>query len=116
MKARCVKLPGPHATIYFSDATGDQVLEHTHEYPHSCTVIFGSARTVCDGEETVLAAGQSVIFPAGLPHSIHPLEIGTIFVNASAVILPSEEVMFLNVENEAAQRRASLPYPEETQA
>lgn len=98
MKLRCVKLPGPYATIYVSNAAEDRVAEHTHEYPHSCTVIFGSARTVCNGEETILAAGQSVIFPAGVPHSIHPLEIGTVFVNASAVILPSEEEMFLQVE------------------
>lgn len=98
MKARCVKLPGPYATIYVADAMEDRVAEHTHEYPHSCTVIFGSARTVCDGKETTIKAGESVVFPAGLPHSIHPLEVGTVFVNASAVVLPSEEEMFLQVE------------------
>lgn len=98
MKARCVKLPGPYATIYVTDRPDDVVVEHTHEYPHSCTVIFGSASTICNGEETTITAGESVIFPAGAPHSIHPLEVGTVFVNSSAVILPSEEDMFLEVE------------------
>lgn len=94
MKARCVKLPGPYATIYVSDGPEDRVAEHQHEYAHACTVIFGAVRTICDGKETTLVSGQSVIFPAESLHSIHPVEIGTVFVNSSASVLPSEEEMF----------------------
>jgi quercetin dioxygenase-like cupin family protein len=94
MQFKCVKLPGPYATIYVANAPGDCVAEHTHEYLHSCTVVVGAARVVCGGKESVLSEGQSVVFPAGIPHSIHPLAVGTVFVNASASILPSEEDMF----------------------
>jgi quercetin dioxygenase-like cupin family protein len=101
MKARCVKLPGPYATVYVSDTAEDRVAEHQHEYAHACTVIFGAVRVVIDGRETHLVSGQSVIFPAGSLHSIHPTEIGTVFVNSSASVLPSEEEMFAAVESAA---------------
>lgn len=94
MKARCVKLSGPYATVYVSDASEDRVAEHQHEYAHACTVIFGAVRTFCDGKETMLVSGESIVFPAGSLHSIHPVEIGTVFVNSSASVLPSEEEMF----------------------
>lgn len=98
MKARCVKLPGPYATVYVSDTPEDMVAEHQHEYAHACTVIFGAVRTICDGKEKTLNSGESVMFPAGSLHSIQPIEIGTVFVNSSVSVLPSEEEMFAAVE------------------
>lgn len=95
MKVMGVKLPGPYATFYTCDHPGDEVKEHTHTYPHSCTVIAGSVRAMCGGKEKVLEIGQSVVFPKDIPHSIKPLSKGTIFVNAALDVLPSEEQGFV---------------------
>lgn len=97
MKTMSVKLPGPYATFYTSDHLEDMVPEHTHEYDHSCTVVLGSVMVTCDGKSKVLSVGQSVIFPKGKVHSIRPLSVGTIIVNASAEVLPSEETMYLSL-------------------
>jgi len=94
MKIMGIKLPGPFATIYSCDHQADEVAAHTHGYPHSCTVISGSVLATCDGKEKTLTVGQSVIFPAGLVHSIKPLSVGTTFINATAEVLPSEEPQF----------------------
>ena len=97
MQIMGIKLPGHYATFYTSNQPGDEVKEHTHTYPHSCTVISGSVRAVCNGKEKVLGVGQSVIFPKDLPHSITPLSVGTIFVNATAELSPGEEAQFLQL-------------------
>lgn len=97
MQIMGVQLPGPYATFYTSNQPGDEVKEHTHTYPHSCTVISGSVLAVCNGKEKVLEVGQSVIFPKDLPHSITPLSVGTIFVNATAELSPGEEAQFLKL-------------------
>jgi quercetin dioxygenase-like cupin family protein len=94
MQIMSLKLPGPYATFYTSDHAADEVKEHTHEYAHSCTVVRGSVLAICEGKEKTLAVGQSVIFPQGKAHSIRPLSVDTIFVNACAEVLPSEEPMF----------------------
>jgi quercetin dioxygenase-like cupin family protein len=97
MQIMGIKLPGHYATFYTSNQPGDEVKEHTHTYPHSCTVISGSVRAVCNGKEKVLGVGQSAIFPKDLPHSITPLSVGTIFVNATAELSPGEEAQFLQL-------------------
>lgn len=97
MQIMSINLPGPYATFYTSDHAADEVQEHTHEYAHSCTVISGEVMTTCDGKEKRLTVGQSVIFPKGLPHSIKPLSVGTIFVNATAELSSGEEAGFLKV-------------------
>jgi quercetin dioxygenase-like cupin family protein len=94
MQIMSLKLPGPYATFYTSDHTADEVKEHTHEYAHSCTVVKGSVVAVCEDKEKTLTVGQSVIFPKGKVHSIRPLSIDTVFVNACAEVLPSEESLF----------------------
>jgi quercetin dioxygenase-like cupin family protein len=94
MQVMSLKLPGPYATFYTSDHAADEVKEHTHEYAHSCTVVRGSVLAICDGKEKTLAVGQSVIFPKEKAHSIRPLSVDTIFLNACAEVLPSEEPMF----------------------
>jgi len=95
MQVMGIKLPGQYATFYTSNQPGDEVKEHTHTYPHSCTVISGSVRAACNGKEKILEVGQSVIFPKDLPHSITPLSIGTIFVNATDELSPGEEASFV---------------------
>lgn len=97
MQIMGIKLPGPYATFYTSNQVGDEVKEHAHTYPHSCTVISGSVRAVCDGKEKILEVGQSVIFPKDLPHSITPLSVGTIFVNATNELSVGEEAQFLRL-------------------
>jgi quercetin dioxygenase-like cupin family protein len=97
MQIMGIKLLGPYATFYTSNQTGDEVKEHTHTYPHSCTVISGSVRARCDGKEKVLEVGQSVIFPKGLPHSITPMSIGTIFVNSTAELSQGEDAQFIRL-------------------
>lgn len=94
MQIMSLKLPGPYATFYTSDHAADEVKEHTHEYAHSCTVVRGSVLAICEGKEKRLGVGQSVIFPKDKAHSIRPLSVDTIFVNACAEVLPSEEPMF----------------------
>jgi quercetin dioxygenase-like cupin family protein len=94
MQVMSLKLPGPYAMVYTSDHAADEVNEHTHEYAHSCTVVRGSVLAICEGKEKTLSVGQSVIFPKGKAHSIRPLSVDTIFVNACAEVLPSEEPMF----------------------
>lgn len=94
MQIMSLKLPGPYATFYTSDHIADEVKEHTHEYDHSCTVVRGSVLARCDGNEKTLNVGQSVIFPKGKLHSIHPLSVDTIFVNACSEVLPSEQSAF----------------------
>ena len=97
MRARCLKLPGQYATTYLCDNPDDRVVEHSHEYAHWCSVVSGSVRTVCDGKEVILASGESIIFPAGSLHSIHALELNTVFINSSSIVMPSEEEMFIAV-------------------
>lgn len=97
MKIMSVKLPGPYATFYTCDHPGDEVKEHTHTYNHSCTVLAGSVRVVCNGKEKILEVGQSVIFPKDLLHSITPLSTGTIFVNATAELSPGEDAAFIQL-------------------
>jgi mannose-6-phosphate isomerase-like protein (cupin superfamily) len=94
MQVMSLKLPGPYATFYTSDHVADEVKEHTHEYAHSCTVVRGSVLAICEGKEKTLAVGQSVIFPKDKAHSIRPLSVDTIFVNACAEVLQSEEPLF----------------------
>jgi len=94
MQIMGIKLPGPYATFYTSNQPGDEVKEHTHEYAHSCTVVRGSVLAICEGKKKTLVVGQSVIFPKDKAHSIRPLSVDTIFVNACAEVLPSEEPMF----------------------
>ena len=97
MQVMGIKLPGRYATFYISNQPGDEVKEHTHTYPHSCTVISGSVRAICNGKEKILEVGQSVIFPKDLPHSITPLSIGTIIVNATDELSPGEEASFVAI-------------------
>ena len=51
-----------------------------HHHPHSqiSYVLSGSFRYVIDGEETVLAAGESIVVPPDAPHCCAALEAGVL--------------------------------------
>jgi len=46
-----------------------------HEHPHEqvATVLEGSLRFVVGGEEQVVAAGESMFVPSGVPHEVEAL-------------------------------------------
>jgi quercetin dioxygenase-like cupin family protein len=97
MQSLSVKLPGPYVTMYISDKEGDEIGLHDHVYPHSCTVVVGSALCHCDGKEKVLTVGQSIMFPAHKPHFIRPLSVGTVLINAAHGIPSHEAVSYVSI-------------------
>lgn len=54
----------------FSFAQGQGLSEHTAPYDATVLVVDGEATLVIDGTPVKATAGQMVIMPAGIPHSV----------------------------------------------
>ena len=54
----------------FSFAAGQGLSEHTSPYDATVYILEGKARIVIDGEPLEAAAGELVIMPANVPHSL----------------------------------------------
>jgi quercetin dioxygenase-like cupin family protein len=57
-------------TLFAFDA-GQGLSEHTSPYDATVQILDGAARLVIDGEQVTAAAGELVIMPANVPHSVH---------------------------------------------
>jgi quercetin dioxygenase-like cupin family protein len=55
-------------------ASGAIVPEHAHDNEQISTVISGRVRFRLGEKETVVAAGQSLLIPGGVPHRVEALE------------------------------------------
>lgn len=83
---------GVETRMYVSSATGARQLTvfeqwcaagrgaplHIHAVEEVLRVLDGAARITVDGEEALLQAGESVIIPAGIPHSFVNVSEGTL--------------------------------------
>ena len=68
-------LDKPAGTLtLFSFAAGQGLSEHTSPYDATVYILEGKARIVIDGEPLEAAAGELVIMPANVPHSLHAQE------------------------------------------
>jgi len=53
---------------------GALVPSHEHPQEQVATVLVGSLRFVVGGEEQIVAAGESMFVPGGIPHEVEALE------------------------------------------
>jgi quercetin dioxygenase-like cupin family protein len=68
-------LDKPTGTLtLFSFAAGQGLSEHTSPYDATVYILEGKAEIVINGESIEAAAGELVIMPAKLPHSLHARE------------------------------------------
>ncbi|NMC42232.1 MAG: cupin domain-containing protein [Bacteroidales bacterium] len=58
----------------FSFDKGEGLSEHTAPFDALVQVIDGTARITIGGKDHILNAGDSVIMPASVPHSLHAQE------------------------------------------
>jgi quercetin dioxygenase-like cupin family protein len=58
----------------FAFDQGEGLSEHTAPFDALVQVLDGSAEVTIGGEPLGLGAGESVIMPAGVPHSLHAPE------------------------------------------
>lgn len=56
-------------TLFAFDG-GQKLSEHTAAYDAVVQVIDGRARLTIDGKEVIVSAGEIVIMPANVPHSV----------------------------------------------
>lgn len=59
-----------NVTLFSFDA-GQGLSEHTAPFDALVQILDGQAEIVLDGKPLVLKAGESVIMPAGVRHSLH---------------------------------------------
>ena len=55
----------------FAFDAGQRLSEHTSPFDALVHVLDGAAEIVIDGEAMNVAAGQSVLMPANVPHAVH---------------------------------------------
>jgi quercetin dioxygenase-like cupin family protein len=55
----------------FSFDTGQGLSEHTSPYDATVQILDGEAQITIGGETTVVKAGELMIMPAGVPHSLN---------------------------------------------
>lgn len=68
-------LRGKAGTVsVFAFDAGEGLSEHTAPFDALVEVVDGSAEVTIGGEALVVRAGESVIMPAGVPHSLHAPE------------------------------------------
>jgi len=68
-------LDKPTGTItVFSFDKGQRLSEHTVPFDAVVQVVDGIAAVSIDGQENTVSAGQIIIMPANVPHSVHAKE------------------------------------------
>src|SRR5690606_23702425 len=68
-----VKNTGGSVTLFAFDA-GEGLSEHTAPFDALVIGVEGRADIVVGGEHHALAAGETLLMPANVPHAINPLE------------------------------------------
>jgi quercetin dioxygenase-like cupin family protein len=58
----------------FSFAKGEALSEHTAPFDAMIQVVDGKGEVVIGGKSYILKAGQSIIMPANIPHSVAAVE------------------------------------------
>ncbi len=58
----------------FAFDKGQQLSEHTAPFDAVIQVIDGSGVVVIDGKQNIVAAGELIIMPANIPHSVSAME------------------------------------------
>jgi mannose-6-phosphate isomerase-like protein (cupin superfamily) len=62
---------GQHVRFNWRSAPGGVITEHIHpRQQEQFTIVAGEARFTVNGHEQVARAGQTVVIPAGVPHSV----------------------------------------------
>ncbi|ABR35494.1 cupin domain-containing protein [Clostridium beijerinckii] len=59
------------------DKTTTSVVPHTHPHDQFTYVLKGKLKFIIDGEETIVATGDSLLFPSNVPHGCIVLEEGS---------------------------------------
>ena len=59
------------------DKTTTSVVPHTHPHDQFTYVLRGKLKFIIDGEETIVTAGDSILFPSNVPHGCIVLEEGS---------------------------------------
>ena len=68
-----VKNPAGSVTLFAFDS-GEGLSEHTAPFDALVIGVEGRADIVVGGEHHALAAGETLLMPANVPHAINPLE------------------------------------------
>jgi quercetin dioxygenase-like cupin family protein len=68
-----LKNPAGNVTLFSFDE-GQGLSEHTAPYDALVQILDGKAEITIDGNVVPAEAGQSVLMPAGVPHSLHAAE------------------------------------------
>ena len=58
----------------FAFDKGEGLSEHTAPFDAVVSIVDGKADVKIDGHSHVLEAGENIIMPANIPHSLHALE------------------------------------------
>lgn len=58
----------------FSFAKGEALSEHTAPFDAMIQVVDGRAEVIIGGKAHILEAGQNIIMPANIPHSVNAAE------------------------------------------
>ena len=64
--------------VEVSFEAGSEGAVHTHSHTQCSYVLSGRFSYTVEGEETILAQGDSIVVPGGLPHGTVCLEPGTL--------------------------------------
>jgi quercetin dioxygenase-like cupin family protein len=67
---RIIQKEKGNITLFAFDA-GQKLSEHTAPFDAVVQVLNGSAEIVIDGKPNTVAAGQSIIMPANIPHAVN---------------------------------------------
>lgn len=59
------------------DKTTTSVVPHAHPHDQFTYVLKGKLKFIIDGEETIVTAGDSLLFPSNVPHGCIVLEEGS---------------------------------------
>jgi quercetin dioxygenase-like cupin family protein len=70
---RIIQKEKGNITLFAFDA-GQKLSEHTAPFDALVQVLAGSAEIVIGGKPNQLAAGQSIIMPANIPHAVNANE------------------------------------------
>jgi quercetin dioxygenase-like cupin family protein len=62
-----------NVTVFAFDK-GEFLSEHTAPFDALVQVLDGNAEVVIDGNSNRLVAGESILMPASIPHSVHAVE------------------------------------------
>jgi quercetin dioxygenase-like cupin family protein len=64
-----LKSGGGNVTVFAFDA-GEGLSEHTTPFDALVTILDGTGTVTIAGNEQTLTAGQSILFPADVPHAV----------------------------------------------